>query len=321
MGDLMKQLKKQLIKAIKKANKIYVMGHQSIDLDAFGACIAIVSLAKKYGKCAKIIINEKEHESAVGQAIAMMEDKIKLIDSSKIKQTEENDLLIVVDTNKKHLMQDQSLLKKISTVIVIDHHITGKGSIKADISYINPTISSTCEILTDILLDKGVAISQNEATIILSGIVLDTNGYAINTSAQTHYLSAWLIEKKANVRKVQQLFKQDILDYKERQKLILDIEMKDKHTAITMGSQNKYYRREYLAKAADTLLLFKDIETSYVIGRLNKDEIGISARSLTNGNVNKVLSKMSGGGSPKEAATVIKEESLEKVKKQLLKNL
>jgi len=321
MGDLMNQFVKQLIKAIKKADKIYVMGHQDIDLDAFGACIAIACIAKKYKKCTKIIINDKEHESAVGQAISMMEDRIKIVDSSKIKEISNNDLLIIVDTNKKYLLQDEKLLKRFNLVFLIDHHNTGKGSIKVDNYYINTTFSSTCEILTEVIIDKNINISSNEATIILSGIVLDSNGYAINTSAQTHYYSGYLIDKKANVRKVQQLFKQDILDYKERQKLILDIEMKNEHTAITVGSKNKYYRREYLAKTADTLLLFKDIETSYVIGRLNKNEIGISARSLTNGNVNKVLSKMSGGGSPKEAATVIKGTSLEKVKKELLKNL
>lgn len=317
----MNRFEKQLIKAIKKANKIYVMGHQDIDLDAFGACIAISCIAKKYKKCTKIIINDKEHESAVGQAIVMMEEKIKIIDSSKIKEIGSDDLLIVVDTNKKYLLQDENILNKFSTVFLIDHHNTGKGSIKTEHSYINTEISSTCEILTEVIMNKNIHITSNEATIILSGIVLDTNSYAINTSEQTHFLSAYLIDKKANVRKVQQLFKQDILDYKERQKLILDIEIKNKHTAITVGSQNKYYRREYLAKAADTLLLFKDIEVSYVIGRLNKEEIGISARSIANSNVNKVLAKMSGGGSPKEAATVIKEESLEKVKKELLKNL
>lgn len=321
MGDLMKQFQKQLIKEIKKAKNIYIMGHQSMDLDALGAAVAINCIIKKYKKKSKVILNEQEHESAVGQAIEMLDDKISFINATSITEITNKDLLIIVDTNKKYLLQDEEVLTKFNNIIVIDHHTIGKGSIKEDLSFIRTNYSSTCEILAEFLVDKNIPISSVEATIILSGIVLDTNGYAINTREETYFYSAYLTSKKASPRKVQQLLKQDFNDYKENQKLILNVEVLDKKIAITIGGENKFYRREYLAKAADTLLLFKDIETSYVIGRINKEEIGISARSLGSGKVNKVLSKMSGGGSPKEAATVIKSKSLEKVKKELLKNL
>lgn len=317
----MKQFEKKLIKEIKKANNIYIMGHQSLDLDALGAAVALCSITKKYKKISKVILNDKEHESAVGHAIEMLEDKVKFINSSKIKEIEEKDLLIIVDTNKKYLLQDDKLLSKFKNIIVIDHHTIGKGSIKEELSFIRTNYSSTCEILTEIIVDKNIPISGTEATIILSGIVLDSNGYAINTREETYFYSAFLTSKKASPKKVQNLLKQDLNDYKENQKLILNVEMIDNKTAITVGGEKKFYRREYLAKAADTLLLFKDIETSYVIGRINEEEIGISARSLGNGKVNQVLSKMSGGGSPKEAATVVKSKSLEKVKKELLKNI
>lgn len=317
----MKTFEKNLLKKLKKSSNIFIMGHKSLDLDALGAAAGISAIAKKYNKEAKIIINDKEHESAVKLALEYLKDKIIVTNSKKITNISQNDLLIVLDVNKKYLLQDETLLNKFKNIILIDHHTIGKGSIKNDNSYINTNYSSTCEMVTEIILDKKIKIPSQIATALLSGIVLDTNSYAINTTEQTFFYSAYLTSLKADIRKVQTLFKQDFDDYKERQKLILNVQFLNKNTAISIGSNRKFYRREYLAKAADTLLLFKGIETSYVIGRLNNEEIGISARSLKDGKVNKVLSNLNGGGSPKEAATVIKSTSLEEVQELLIKHI
>lgn len=317
----MKKFERTLIRSIKRAKKIYIMGHKALDLDALGASLGLYSIIKHYRKekDVQIILNDKEHESAVNLALELIKDKVKFTPSAKIKNIETEDLLIIVDVNKKYLLQDEKLLKDFSDIIVIDHHNIGKGSLKEENSYINTNFSSTCEMITEIILDKKIKISSKVATLLLAGIVLDTNSYAINTTERTFFYSAFLTSKKADSRKVQTLFKQDFDDYKERQKLILNVEILNDTTAITVGSDHKFYRREYLAKAADTLLLFKGIETSYVIGRLNQKEIGISSRSLKDGKVNKVLSNLNGGGSPKEAAAIIEEKDLDKVKKDLLK--
>lgn len=317
----MKKFERTLIRKIKKANKIYIMGHKALDLDALGASVGLHSIIKHYQqeKEVQIILNDEENESAVNLALELIKDKVRFTSSSKIKKITEEDLLIIVDVNKRYLLQDEKILKNFENIIVIDHHNIGKGSIKEENSYIDTTFSSTCEMITEIILDKKVTIPSKVATLLLAGIVLDTNSYAINTTERTFFYSAFLTNQKANPRKVQTLFKQDFEDYKERQKLILNVEILNDNTAITVGSDHKFYRREYLAKAADTLLLFKGIETSYVIGRLNQKEIGISARSLTDGKVNKVLSNLNGGGSPKEAAAVIQNTSLDQVKKDLLK--
>ncbi|MGN0973968.1 MAG: bifunctional oligoribonuclease/PAP phosphatase NrnA [Bacilli bacterium] len=318
----MKLFEKKLLKKTKHSNNIFIMGHKSLDLDALGAAAGISVIAKKYNKDnVKIIINDQEHESAVKLALEYLKDKITVTNSKNITNINQNDLLIIIDVNKKYLLQDETLLNKFKNIILIDHHTIGKGSIKNDNSYINTTYSSTCEMVTEIILDKKIKIPSQIATVLLSGIVLDTNSYAINTTEQTFFYSAYLTSLKADTRKVQTLLKQDFEDYKERQKLILNVQFIDKKTAISVGSNTKFYRREYLAKAADTLLLFKGIETSYVIGRLNNEEIGISARSLTDGKVNKVLSNLNGGGSPREAAAVVQETSLEKVQQLLIKHI
>ena len=84
------------------------------------------------------------------------------------------------------------------------------------------------------------------------------------------------------------------------------------------------YRREDLAKIADTLLLFDKIEASFVIGKLDDKSIGISARSLGRINVGKVLEPFNGGGDEFEAGASIKNADIKKIDgelKEIIKSL
>ena len=71
---------------------------------------------------------------------------------------------------------------------------------------------------------------------------------------------------------------------------------------------------------ADTLLDFENINTSFVIGRINEDEISISARSISKLDVGKIMEKLDGGGSKNEAATKLKLKSVKEAEK-MLKNI
>ena len=79
----MKTFEKNLLKKLKKSSNIFIMGHKSLDLDALGAAAGISAIAKKYNKEAKIIINDKEHESAVKLALEYLKDKIVVTNSKK----------------------------------------------------------------------------------------------------------------------------------------------------------------------------------------------------------------------------------------------
>ena len=89
------------------------------------------------------------------------------------------------------------------------------------------------------------------------------------------------------------------------------------NVALTKAVNNEIYRREELAKAADTLLLFNDIEASFVIARIDKNTVGISARSLGNIDVGKVLNMFGGGGDIHEAAAKIENETTNQIEQKL----
>lgn len=310
-----------LNKSIREAKTIFLMAHKDLDLDALGSCIGMYMILSKRKKDIYIVIDDKTHELGVEKVLIELEGCLKIIKSEDIDKyinpSKNKNLLIVLDTNKKELVQSQEVLKRIDKKIVIDHHDLGKTSIK-DCVMINDTeVSSTCEMITELVEYYDVEIEPYYATVLLSGIVLDTNNFTLKTNPETFYAAYYLTSLGASAKKVQYLLKQDINEYTERQKLMSAIETINNKIAITKATPYTVYRREDLAKVADTLLFFNNIEASFVIGKIGKDTIGVSARSLGNYDINEILSKLGGGGSSYNGAAQLDDTTISKVEQQL----
>lgn len=302
---------------IDKASNIFITAHRYLDLDALGSTIGIYEYVKSRGKRATVIINDIRKEKGVNKVLNEIKDKYVIKRSSKIKnKINENSLLIIVDTSKDYLLQDSNLLNLINNVIVIDHHDVSDNTIKKGLVIIDQDTSSTCEMITEFLYQENVTLNKQISTILLAGIVLDTNNYTIKTTKETYRASYLLAEQGASPQYVQYLLKQDIKSYVERQKVITNVKQ-IKNVAISTGKSTVKYRREDLAKIADALLQFDKIEASFVVGKLENNSIGISARSLGKINVGKILEKFNGGGDENEAGANIENRNLREIEKEL----
>lgn len=317
--------RKKLNKAIRNAKTIFLMAHKNLDLDALGSSIGLYMLLKKKKKKSYLIIDDKNHEPGVEKVLRELEGCIEIIKSENLEEflnpRSTKNLLIILDTNKKELVQNKNVLNKIENKLVIDHHDLGKTSIKDCIMINDNKISSTCEMITNLIEFYDIELESYYATILLSGIVLDTNNFTLNTTADTFYASYYLTSLGASAKKVQYLLKQNIEEYTERQKLLSEIETIDGKIAFTKATPYMQYRREDLAKVADTLLFFNNIEASFVIGKISKETIGLSARSLGNFDIIKILEKLGGGGDTYNGAAVFEKTTISKVEQELKKIL
>lgn len=313
--------RKALLKRIKKAKKIFIMAHKNLDLDALGSSVGLHKIIKKKKKECYIIIDDKKHELGVEKILKELDGCIDIINSTKIKEklhkNVKKNLLIILDTNKKELVQSSDVLKLISNKIVIDHHTIGKNTIKDALIINDENSSSTCEMITNLIEICDVEIDAYYATILLSGIVLDTNNFMLKTTKETFYSAYYLTSLGASAKKVQYLLKQDIEQYKEREKLLSKLELLNGKIAFTKSSASTIYRREELAKLADTLLFFNNIEASFVVGKIDKDTIGVSARSLGTYNISKILERLGGGGDEDAGAVTFKKKTISQVEKLL----
>ncbi len=307
---------------IDRSKTIYIMMHSDSDLDAIGSAIGLAEHFKRKHKECFIINDDKRMESGVRKVYNTFKTKYNFVRSvGLITKITSDDLLVVVDTSNPKLIDNIELMEKFKTVINIDHHDTSKKVIEADLSIIDDFASSTSEMIVHyISRDKNEVVSPEVATVLLAGIVLDTNGYSIKTTERTFVSSAYLMKCGADNKEVQYLLKQDLKEYMQRQKVINSVKNIN-GIAVSKGLQKIIYRREDLAKIADSLLFFNNIKASFVVGKVSKEEVGISARSYGEVNVGKLLQSFGGGGDEEGAAARITNTSVEETYRRLLEKL
>ncbi len=314
----------ELLKNIGKLNHlvtnsqdIFIMAHRNLDLDAIASSVGVAEYIRHFKKEPFIIVNDIRHERGVKKILDKIADSYNIVKSSKIVDNiNSKSLLIVVDTNKAYLLQDKELFEKFDRVIVIDHHDPSNQSITKGTVVVDQDASSTCEMLTDLLERENVKVNDYIATLLLSGIVLDTSNFVIKTTKDTFRTSYILTTWGADPAYVQSLLKQDIKKYVARQKVITNVKQIN-NIALSCAKSSVIYRREDLAKIADTLLQFDKIEASFVIGKLEDKSIGVSARSLGRINVGKILEQFNGGGDENEAGASVVNTTIKDMEEKL----
>ena len=306
---------------INSSDEVFITAHKYIDLDALGSILGIYYIVNNIGKNAHIVIDDEEINPEVRRALSTIKkiDDIipKTYDEIKDLITDKS-LLIVCDTNKKTRVQNEDLLK-IDKKVVIDHHVESKQVIE-DLTYkfIDTSSSSATEIVLDLIDELNIYIPSEIATIMLAGMYIDTNGFSIKTSEKTHIYASILYKFGADSKEAQYLLKQNFTEFKRRQKLTLGTDIYDEYAITTSES---IYSSTELAKASDVLLTFNGVEASFSIAKLDDDVVGISARSLGNIDVEKIMLHFNGGGHKTDAATQIRGKSVEEIKKELLEFL
>lgn len=319
--------KKELRKKLNQVKNIFIMAHKDLDLDALGSSIGMYCVLEKLHKNCFLIVDDKRHELGVEKVFQELDGCLQIITGNEIEENlyirNKKNLLLILDTSKEELVQNKEVLNYFdsSSIVIIDHHDLGETSIESDLRIIDNETSSTCEMICSLIESYKVNLDPYYATLVLSGIILDTNNFTLKTSAETFYTSYYLTSLGASPRKVQYLLKQDIKDYTERQKVITNVDIIYDKIAIAKGSPYTIYKKEELAKIADTLLFFNDIEASFVIGKTKEKTVSISGRSLGKYNISTILESLGGGGDKNGGAAKIEKTTISKVEQKLLQTI
>lgn len=317
--NLFKNIKK-LKRSIRTSNKIFLISHKNLDLDAIGSCIGMYDILKKLKKEVYIIIDDKIHETGVSKILHEIEESYNLIKSTEIEeyfhQKSRKNLLIILDTNNTEILQNNSILPLFKKKVIIDHHEVGNHTIKDGVLIIDDKFSSTSEMIVKICDFYDIILNAHTSTLLLAGITLDTNNFTLNTTKETFYSAYYLTTNGASNKKVQYLMKQNINDYIEQQKLLSNVDIINKNIAIAKGTPYAIYRKEDLARMADTILFFNDIDIAIVIGKLEKNIIGVSIRSLEN-SILPIIEKLDGGGTEKSGAAIIENKKISEIEEKI----
>lgn len=309
----------ELTALMREATNIIIMGHRFADHDSIGACVGIFRMAKQYCEKVSIVVNASDlNLKNIFAKLAKIPDYSNaFIDAAGAQELiQAGTLLVVLDVNNKNYFEAPDVYMNTSKIAIIDHHRkTQEYAIEPAVDYIEPSSSSTCELVAEILehtLESGVLIKE-EAELLLSGILLDTKQFSRNTGVRTFSAALYLRSEGASPAEAQMLFKTELNEFLRETKFESHVIVYRSVVAISVyDGKSEMNDKIAASKAADRLLGVEGILASFVLFVVN-NSVHISARSLGTLNVQLILEKFQGGGHFDSAGAQINNATLEEV--------
>lgn len=321
-----------LKEAIEESSNILVMCHELADCDAMGSMLGIWQLAYSTNKNAKMVFDPKYADITVQKIY----EKLQTYENEDIKNSiisyedaldliKPTTLLIVTDTQSPNRAMFPELLNKVQNVSVIDHHRAGEVGYKETISYyVETSASSTVELVTEMFLfyNMSIEIDKLIASIMLAGIVVDTNNFTYRTRTRTFEAASTLNTRGADMVLVRKLLRDSYEEERRIASAMVNVDIfEEKFAIVAMPEDDVIPDRTILAKISDKLLTIDGIETAFAIGRLPEGLVAISARSMDAVNVQIIMEELQGGGHFNAAATQLKDTTIEEAKQMLIEIL
>ena len=314
---------------VKDSDKVIIMGHRFPDVDAIGACIGLLRMVTAVKKEGFIVLNEDTIDNTAKTFVheIMKDEKLApffISGEAAMNTITKNSMLVIADTQDPKLVIEPGLLNKTKKVAVFDHHRRGTSYVEAILSYTEPYASSTVELVVDMFdyYSQKIRMAPLEASVMLAGIIVDTRRFSYHTGRRTYETAAILKQKGAEENLVQRLLRVPLENYHSKAQLMKCSEIfKDQFIIAVSDSETSMMEKVQLAQAADEFLNIQNIKAAFAVGRISETQVGISARSLGDINVQMLMEQMGGGGHLNNAATQISNKSILQVVGELKRAL
>lgn len=287
-----------LVEIIGSYDRVLVMGHQWGDLDSIGSAVGICDAIKSLGRESYVVVDrEKNLAATIIEHIEQNTIKNYFISPKEaLAKLDDSTLLIVTDTHNPAIVDSKELLEHSLHRVVIDHHRLIISPIDdTELFYHEPSASSACEMVAELLeYFPDISLSTPIAEGLLSGIMLDTKNFIMNTGVRTFEAAAFLKRQGADTVSVKRLFSNSLDTYRGKAAIIDSTEIYRK-CAIAISDQTFDNIRVASSKAADEMLEITGVNASFVIYKMG-DQVYISARSLGSYNVQLIMETLGGGG-------------------------
>ena len=241
---------------------------------------------------------------------------IKDIDFTSIKR------LVLVDTRQANRIgKFSSILDRPDIDIhIYDHHPPMSNDIKGHYE-VHHLTGATVTILTEILMEKGIDISPDEATIMCLGIYEDTGSFTFPSTTERDFTAAaFLLSKGANLNVVSNLTSREISP--EQVGLLNDMiqaatryNINGVEIVITTVSTDNYVSD--FAFLVHKMVKMENLDAIFAIARMG-DKMYLVARSrIPEVDVGAIVTPLGGGGHTFAAAATIKGKTLAQIEHEL----
>lgn len=312
---------KNTIACIKNNKAFLITTHLNPEGDAFGSELAFYRILKALGKRATII-----NEAGVPCEYDFLPGTKFIRKFKKNLKGMKFDCFVVLDCSDLKRCGDVSILNAAnSPVLNIDHHISNERF--ADINWIEPQASSTCEMVYKLYKKLHIPLNRDAAMSLYVGIMTDTGSFHYpNTSAFTHKAVSELMGYNLDITQIYKNLYEDIPfgDMKLLSKILPTIRRAVfGKVAWFQIKQNVLKNKKISFDLTEHLLSFaraiKNVEVA-VLFKENlgtKFEIRVNLRSQGKVDVNKIA-QIFGGGGHKTASGATVKGRIEEVRRKVL---
>ena len=303
-----------------ECQKVVIMGHTNPDIDAMGSALGIYRLAKSLNK--EIYIVTDIQSASIKEFLDNTQEDYSEVFINKelaINKTDDETLLVIVDTHKRTYVEQPELLEKTSKIVIIDHHRRSADYIeKSILTFQEVYASSASELVTELIqyAQADVELKTLEAEALYAGIMMDTKNFTFKTGVRTFEAAAYLRRCGVDIIKVKKWFQSDLESYKKIAEIVKEAEVIRDSIAISTYEEQENETSLICAKAADELLTIGNITASFVLGTM-ENQICISGRSIGDINVQMILEKLGGGGHITLAGAQLENKTIEEAKQEL----
>ncbi|MEA5094279.1 MAG: bifunctional oligoribonuclease/PAP phosphatase NrnA [Sedimentibacter saalensis] len=314
--NLMMNDVEEIFELVNNSCNIGIAGHKAPDGDCIGSVMALYEFLKPLNKKVDVFIDGDVpfNYKAFAEENAIMKE----IDHTTY------DILFMLDcSDAERLGKFKDVTKQAKKTICIDHHKTNQSF--ADINIIDPEMSSTGELLYDIMKMTGMEINKKTATLIYVAILTDTGKFSYsNTSSLTHIKVSELIELGVDVSDV------DNEVYNSKPANVVKAFI-DCIKGIELHYGNKFGITAITKKILETnnasmgdidgvvefIREIKEVEVSCVLKETEDMYTKVSLRAKNDIDVSEISLKFGGGGHKKAAGFEIK-DTVENTKKLMI---
>ncbi len=209
-------------------------------------------------------------------------------------------------------------------VHIYDHHPKAEGDIDGDLEVIR-RVGSTATIFTDLLRQKNIPVSAQDATILGMAIYEDTGSFTFDTTTPEDLAAmAWLLEQGANLQTISQFISQDLSTIEvsllhELIRAARTYTIQGIDIVVATISTPKYV--DEFALLVRRFMTMENLDCLFALARM-ADKIYLIARSrIPEVNAGAIAAEFGGGGHASAASAAVKGYTLIEAEERLLQML
>lgn len=295
--------------------------HHNADFDAMASMIA----ASKLYPDALLVFSgsqEKNLRDFISQTLLYQYD----FQKAKTINIDEVDTLIVVDTRSANRIGKFSkcLENPKTSIHIYDHHPESQGDLTGDVEVIK-NVGATSTIFSQLLQEKEIDISAEEATIFCLGIYEDTGSLShLTTTPEDLEAAAWLVRKGAKLDIVTQFITYELTS---RQVELLHDLMKSATQYTIQGvpivvivhSLPNYV--DDFSLLVRRFMIMENLDTLFALISMSGRTYLIARSRIADVNVGSIARDMGGGGHATAASATVRNMTLIEAHEKLIQTL